>query len=57
MAQPRFKRLNFLIEEDLHAAFKAAAAVQGEKMTEVLLDFIQGYVEKHLPSALKKARK
>lgn len=57
MAGPRFKRLNFLIDEDLHTAFKVAAAANGEKMTEILIRFIKGYVQKYQPDALKKGRK
>ena len=48
------KRLNIHIDVRLHNAFKAAAASQGKEMTPVLLEFIEQYVAKHLPSAFPK---
>ena len=57
MAEPRLKRLNVIIEEELHKAFKAAAAANGKKMTDLVLEFIEQYVQKHLPEALKKRKK
>jgi hypothetical protein len=52
--QPKVKRMNLNVEQGLHDAFKAATAAQGKNMTDVLLQFIEGYVEKHLPQQLKK---
>jgi predicted HicB family RNase H-like nuclease len=57
MAEPRLKRLNIIIEEDLHNAFKAAAAADGKNMTDLVIKFIENYVEKNMPSGLKKRRK
>lgn len=48
------KRLNIHIDVQLHNAFKAATATQGKEMTPVLLEFIESYVQKHLPAALPK---
>ena len=51
-AQPaqETKRLNMHVPRDLHDAFKAATAVEGKQMTDVLLDFIRRYVEQHQPA-------
>lgn len=57
MAQePRWKRMNLNVETGLHDAFKAATAAQGKKMTDVLLEFIQEYVQKHPPQPPKKGK-
>lgn len=40
------KRLNMNVPKDLHDAFKAATAAQGQQMTDVLMDFIRDYVER-----------
>jgi predicted DNA binding CopG/RHH family protein len=45
------KRVNINIPVPLHNAFKSAVAARGVDMTTVLLQFIEGYVEKHGPSA------
>lgn len=54
--QPRWKRMNLNVEAGLHDAFKAATAAEGKKMTDVLIEFIQQYVEKHPPLSAKKGR-
>lgn len=54
--EPRWKRMNLNVETSLHDAFKAATAAQGKKMTDVLIDFIQQYVEKHPPQPGKKTK-
>jgi predicted HicB family RNase H-like nuclease len=41
------KRMNMNVPKQLHDAFKAAAAARGEKMTEVVLTFIEDYVKKY----------
>ena len=51
------KRVNIHIDPDLHRAFKTATADRGENMTDVLLEFINSYVNKYLPDALRKGRK
>ena len=40
------KRLNMNVPRDLHDAFKAATAAEGKQMTDVLMEFIRGYVER-----------
>ena len=58
LPQPKeLKRLNLHIDPELHRAFKTAAAAQGKKMTDLVIDFIESYVQKHFPDALKKGRK
>ena len=63
MAKPKqqqkqeLKRVNIHIDPELHKAFKTAAVAQGKKMTDLLLDFIESYIEKYLPSGLKKGHK
>ena len=51
------KRLNVNISEELHRSFKSATAAQGLEMTDVLLEFIQKYVDKNGPVAPKKSRR
>jgi ParG protein len=54
--EPKVKRMNMNLPADLHDAFKAATASQGKNMTDVLMEFIQDYVQKHLPQ-LRKGRR
>ena len=56
-AENKVKRMNLNVEVSLHNAFKAATAAQGVNMTDVLLEFIEDYVRKHTPAALKPAKK
>jgi hypothetical protein len=42
--EPKVKRMNLNVPVELHNSFKAATAVQGLNMTDVLLDFIKGYI-------------
>jgi hypothetical protein len=42
-----FKKLRFQMIDD----------TQGENMTDILLEFIEEYVRKHTPAALKPAKK
>ena len=57
IAAEEIKRLNINIDLDLHNAFKAATAVRGENMTDVLLQFIQEYVNRYGVSPKKKERR
>ena len=41
------KRMNLNVPIELHNTFKSVTAAQGQNMTDVLLEFIQNYVEKH----------
>jgi len=51
------KRVNINIEVSLHNAFKAATAAQGVDMTTVLMEFIQGYINKYGVTTPKKGRR
>ena len=53
----KVKRMNLNVDVSLHNAFKAATAAQGENMTDILLEFIEDYVRKHTPAALKPAKR
>lgn len=57
MTEPKVKRMNLNVDLDLHNAFKAATAVQGQNMTDVLLEFIEDYVKKHGVQPVKKGRR
>ena len=53
-----YKRLNINIDSELLNRFKAAAALDGITMSDVLVEFIQRYVDTHGPSKRpKKARR
>ena len=41
------KRMNMNVPRNLHDQFKAAAAVRGENMTDILLKHIEEYVKKY----------
>ena len=41
------KRMNLNVPIELHNAFKSTTAGQGKNMTDVLLEFIQNYVDKN----------
>ena len=45
----QLKRMNLNVPVELHNAFKSVTAAQGSNMTDVLIDYIRSYVEKHLP--------
>lgn len=47
--------MSLMIPPDLHRAFKTAAAAQGKEMTELILEFIRDYVQKHAPAGMLKA--
>lgn len=51
------KRLNVIISTQLHSQFKSLAAAQGEKMTDILLEFIRDYVRRHTTAKPKGQRK
>lgn len=52
---PEVKRMNVNIPLDLHNKFKSIAAARGERMTDVVLQFIQQYVGMH--GTQKKGRR
>jgi hypothetical protein len=43
------KRMNLNVPTKLHKQFKISTVIQGKDMTEVLIEFIQQYVDKHYP--------
>jgi len=45
--------MNLNVPVELHNAFKATTASRGQNMTDVLLEFIQSYVDKLSPSTPK----
>jgi hypothetical protein len=45
--EPQVKRMNLNVPVELHNTFKSIAASQGQNMTDVLLEFIQEYVDRH----------
>ena len=49
--------MNINVEVGLHNAFKAATSARGENMTDILMKFIEDYVNKYTPAALKPAKK
>ena len=51
------KRMNINVQASLHDAFKAATAARGQKMTDVLLEFIEQYVQKYGTSSPKRAKR
>ena len=51
------KRLNVNISEELHRSFKSATAAQGLEMTDLLLEWIQKYVDKNGLVAPRKSRR
>ena len=51
------KRLNINITRELHNRFKASTAALGLEMTDVLLEFIQKYVDKNGPAPARKSRR
>ena len=46
--------MSLIIPPDLHRAFKVAAAAQGKEMTELILEFIQDYVQRYAPAGMLK---
>lgn len=57
--EPKVKRMNVNLPIELHDAFKAATAAQGDNMTDVLMKFIEDYVKENGvgPLAKKKSRR
>ena len=49
VAGQKVKRMNLNVPVELHNSFKAATAVRGQNMTDVLLKFIENYVAKYAP--------
>lgn len=49
--------MNINIPIQIHNSFKAVTAGRGENMTDVLLKFIEDYVEKYQSAPAKKGRR
>jgi hypothetical protein len=48
--------MNLNVPIELHNAFKSATAAEGQNMTDVLLEFIESYVEEHAPKPKGRRR-
>ena len=53
---PQVKRMNLNVPIDLHSAFKSTTAAEGQNMTDVLIEFIQSYVDQHAAKPPKRRR-
>jgi len=49
--------MNLNVPIELHNSFKSITASQGKNMTDVLLEFIQTYIDKHGATQAKKGRR
>jgi hypothetical protein len=56
MPEVKIKRMNINVESSLHDAFKAATAARGVNMTDVLMEFIQNYVQKNQSGTVKSKK-
>ena len=48
------KRMNLNVPVSLHNSFKATTASQGVNMTDVLIKFIEQYVQKNAPKGRRQ---
>jgi ParG len=55
--EPQVKRMNLNVPIELHNRFKSVTASQGQNMTDVLLKFIQDYVDDHGMKPSKKGKR
>jgi hypothetical protein len=46
--------MNLNVDEKLHGAFKAAAALKGTRMSDVLIEFMEQYVREHMPKGFSR---
>ena len=53
----KVKRMNLNVRAELHDSFKAVTAGQGLNMTNVLLEFIQTYVDRYSSKPKPKGRR
>ena len=51
---PEPKRLNVILNRQLHDQFKAATAAEGRNMTDVLVEFIERYVRQRAKARTKE---
>ena len=49
--------MNLNVPAELHNSFKSVTASQGKNMTDVLLEFIQTYVDKSGAAPAKKGKR
>jgi len=49
--------MNLNVPIELHNQFKSLTASRGQNMTDVLLEFIQSYVDKHGAAEPKKGKR
>lgn len=42
--------MSLIISPELHRAFKMATVAEGKEMSEVLIQFIERYVQQHAPA-------
>jgi len=47
--EQQVKRMNLNVPLELHNTFKSVTAGQGKNMTDVLLEYILTYVDRHSP--------
>ena len=52
--EEEWKRMNLNVPVGLHNSFKSVTAAQGQNMTDVLLEFIKSYVQKHAAKGRRK---
>ena len=52
--EQKVKRMNLNVPVELHNSFKSTTAAQGVNMTDVLLEFIEGYIAKHSPKPKRR---
>ena len=55
--ETQVKRMNLNVPVELHNSFKSLTASQGLNMTDVLMQYIREYVEKHTVAKQKGRRK
>ena len=46
--------MNLNVPVELHNAFKATSAAQGQNMTDILMKFISDYVAKNAPKGRRR---
>ena len=49
--------MNLNVPIELHNNFKSVTASQGMNMTDVLLEFIQNYVDEHMAKSSRKGKR
>ena len=55
--ETQVKRMNLNVPIELHNLFKSTTASRGQNMTDVLLEFIQDYVDKYEAKQSKKGKR